>query len=1101
MQALLQHMIEERKHTRSDFPTDFKIPPEWNADFCVCQRLFRLNGFRKHISASPECKQKLDNINPDVAAELPPSPSRPSAPEGRPSFHPSSLASLINPNPSPPPRPAASGVGVGIVQEEEKVPPPAPLRPPVPSPQVQHELERFPRMWRTVPERNKEKFVSFMRTFFQEYSLHSSALDTNKMNDSLVGLTLLVRKALPRPHGGGKKRALKDLTRHQDRLLALLHDFNLQYSANDDDAAPSASSSSLDLNEAKVNGAMAWFAQGLVARASAALQNSPAVELTPEIRTVLRQLHPSAESNFHVPPLPRSDPSPVVVDTLLLRKIIRRAKKGTAPGPSGWTYELLDAVASDSVCLRGLADIVADLLAGRVGDSNEMHTLLNACRTVPVPKDAQSPRPISICDIFYKLAALYAFALVPKLDFTTKIFPRIQMAVATPGGCERCLHLLQAALDAHSEYGLLLIDFKSAFQNISRSAMLKAVLSCPWLAPIHTLFRWSYGRPSPLLVYAKDGTLLDVISSEQGGKQGDPLMGVGFAVTVQPIYEEALDVNPNTVGAAYEDDFGVAAPPSVLLEIFASLCENSSKINLTVNTEKCRLLCPSVDEALQQQMKELSQIIGVPLCQDTWIPWLGGVIGDVLDPAVSEWCVQQVRALDPLFDSSPASRLLLHPKLSIDAAFQIVRESLLPKLGYLARVLPPPTTDAALQLLDEMALKFVQAKLKSVAETVTFTDVALTQMVLPISGFGGLGFIAQCPLRSIAFFSSLALAAPVLLPFFLSSRNIRTFRLMEASLDAIHGTGIPPSPSCPETLEEAMDAFCKNDPEQPNPAVKLQHVLSTKLHTIDRDMLLHSIGDNDLHKLVRVRLQAAGGPHASHWLTALNQSNSLPDSAFVLACCLRLGCSIVKTEVQCPACFENISGPEDTFAHLCSCKKVYMQVDMRHNMLRDVFAKRLAEYGFAFVKEPHNIQEAHHVRPDLIVFGLDKYLHQPLWLDFTIVHPTATSFLDSVSVDNSAALSQIFEKRVTDKVNKFKQAAQADAAIFKPLVFASYGSCDETVIEVVSALAAEIKEVRGQHKREQFITDLFTDCSLVLQNGNAQIAKMGFGFAAQAGRR
>ena len=48
-------------------------------------------------------------------------------------------------------------------------------------------------------------------------------------------------------------------------------------------------------------------------------------------------------------------------------------------------------------------------------------------------------------------------------------FIKFQMVVVIPGGCERDIHFMQAALDSSEEHGdiLHLIDYKSDFQAIN----------------------------------------------------------------------------------------------------------------------------------------------------------------------------------------------------------------------------------------------------------------------------------------------------------------------------------------------------------------------------------------------------------------------------------------------------------------------------------------------------------------------------------------------------------------------------------------------------------------------------------------------------------
>ena len=59
----------------------------------------------------------------------------------------------------------------------------------------------------------------------------------------------------------------------------------------------------------------------------------------------------------------------MAVDTEALAKTIsQRLKNGAAPGPSGWTGELIAPLVDDPECLDGLGALVADIINGDLDD-------------------------------------------------------------------------------------------------------------------------------------------------------------------------------------------------------------------------------------------------------------------------------------------------------------------------------------------------------------------------------------------------------------------------------------------------------------------------------------------------------------------------------------------------------------------------------------------------------------------------------------------------------------------------------------------------------------------------------------------------------------
>ena len=90
-----------------------------------------------------------------------------------------------------------------------------------------------------------------------------------------------------------------------------------------------------------------------------------------------------------------------------------------------------------------------------------------------------------------------------------------------------------------------------------RDRILEEFMSKPELAPAWSFFSWAYSDPSPLLLY-DHADLQHILSSSEGGRQGDPLMPLAFSLLVQPLYS-AL-VADDLFFAAVQDDFGILVP-------------------------------------------------------------------------------------------------------------------------------------------------------------------------------------------------------------------------------------------------------------------------------------------------------------------------------------------------------------------------------------------------------------------------------------------------------------------------------------------------------------------------------------------------------------
>ena len=94
---------------------------------------------------------------------------------------------------------------------------------------------------------------------------------------------------------------------------------------------------------------------------------------------------------------------------------------------------------------------------------------------------------------------MYAMELIkPHLP---ALFEPIQLGVGAPGGSERAVHDIQAALDQSKESILLKCDLKNAFNERSRSQILSELFRHENLRPVWRLAHWAYKSPSSLLVF------------------------------------------------------------------------------------------------------------------------------------------------------------------------------------------------------------------------------------------------------------------------------------------------------------------------------------------------------------------------------------------------------------------------------------------------------------------------------------------------------------------------------------------------------------------------------------------------------------------------
>ena len=116
------------------------------------------------------------------------------------------------------------------------------------------------------------------------------------------------------------------------------------------------------------------------------------------------------------------------------------------------------------------------------------------------------------------------------------------------------------------------------------------------------------------------------------------------------------------------------------------------------------------------------------------------------DSATHAWLETQIDSHDEFF------RMLLRPDLPVQAAMILLRMSVIPRLGYLTRVLPPRLTATHAGVFDSLALGNEIRKLGLPAEETKQT------LSLPIR-LGGFGLRSVASTCNVAFWSSIALVA------------------------------------------------------------------------------------------------------------------------------------------------------------------------------------------------------------------------------------------------------------------------------------------------------------------------------------------------------
>ena len=452
------------------------------------------------------------------------------------------------------------------------------------------EYQRMPRMWRHCPVAAQSMFCQYAGHYCQSFAAAMKANDREKAAEALTGFMSMPRRCLLRPRGGRSKQK-GEVSRLKQRIATAAADMSPSQSFTSairpgrvvTDSQANASDSSDAVNES-TNAAHAESMRAVrraeeiatsgephsAKRAVKALYGGAEPVDGPGAIRRIDQLHPAPKKDVRAIPAPVATLSSfVVVDDKLVVNTVRRIANGSAPGPSGWTGELLRTVSNDDTCLPGLIAIVQALANGWFGIETAprpLRALLLACRLVALSKDkkkapdgsaaaavpvaADAPmnvRPIAMGESLWKLVVLCA--LEKLRGRMHNLFPSIQFGVGRGGGSESALLAIQSALDANPEHVAIFTDVTNAFNTRERADIAQILYANPMTCSLWSVFGFSYGSgASPLLMYGSKGRISHAQASATGVRQGDPLASFLFALSMQKIYFSVCSMHRQNTG-------------------------------------------------------------------------------------------------------------------------------------------------------------------------------------------------------------------------------------------------------------------------------------------------------------------------------------------------------------------------------------------------------------------------------------------------------------------------------------------------------------------------------------------------------------------------
>ena len=283
----------------------------------------------------------------------------------------------------------------------------------------------------------------------------------------------------------------------------------------------------VDVEEKRAAKALALVQVGELSSARQALEGA---DLAPGSDATLQELrNPVRRPNVAREPIPEDlrnlVPPEFELDEELFLRTLRSSKRGSAGGPSGMTNEHLRPLL-DSTHDAHLLFLAGEQLA-RAHVPPNIITLIRQGRLTALQKDNGGVRGIVAGDVIRRLVGrTMARQLAEPVKAATAPF---QFALSTRAGCECVAHALQGLTETDPEATVLSIDGISAFDLVSRAAMLRGLSGVIGGERAIPFVRMFYGEPSVYL-WEDDHGVVHNIHQAEGGEQGDALMPLLFAL-------------------------------------------------------------------------------------------------------------------------------------------------------------------------------------------------------------------------------------------------------------------------------------------------------------------------------------------------------------------------------------------------------------------------------------------------------------------------------------------------------------------------------------------------------------------------------------------
>jgi hypothetical protein len=804
---------------------------------------------------------------------------------------------------------------------------------------------------------------------------------------------------------------------------------------------------------------------GNVSRAAKCIQAAPLAETTEATMAALRALHPSAPP----PPLPAPTAAAVVVSLDVLSDVMSALPKGSAPGPSGWTYEMIKLATQTTNSALGAVLALINAIVG--GKLPHVPCLLDSTLLGFEKPGGNGIRPIAIGEVWLRLAGLCAMAACPGAG---QALAPLQLGVGVKGGSQILGHAIRTGVAADPSCVTIQLDFRNAYNTLGRGPALAAITK---KQPSLALYaNWVYRQRSRLFAAgAPAGT--PPVWSECGLRQGETTSGLFFGVTLQEPLEQISLTHPDVKSAAYLDDVFQQGSPAAAIAAFPALCHLCAAIGLHVNPDKCGVYSPDAQAAA-----DVAAALGIRHCE-SGLMVAGTPVGT--DAFITAHVNAKADAVSECIDA------VLETPLPAQDKFMILRASAQMRTAHLPRVVPWRLVGDAIQRTEA---KVAEAAFQ-IMERPQQGGTSAAQMTLPLR-HGGMGIRATTELEGDASFLSAAAIAET--AFRDGVQQFRPFAgpdgpRLERIWQTLHAAGAASALWPPDALAVNTERIDKVMPDA-------QRVYARFVAQGRSDALLAACdaagaeGQRDRARLLSCQCRAA-----SAWIDTLPTAPALrmSNADFVCAMRHRLGLTHMPANapgVQC-SCGQFMQ-PNDV-DHAMTCKSQCGAMQLRHEIIKDTWRLIANRAGVASSVEPVLRRlpgaqaSANANRPDS---RGDILLVLPGGLtvaDVSVVHPAASTYVQAARSVGGAAAARDQAKRVR------YATADPNGYAFIPLSVETFGRMGKPAMELLNTLATAAA-AGGAVQKTGFVVNALRQLSVSLCRGNGIMYRRSLSVLARA---